>query len=238
MTMDFNEVMQVLESLNSEQSKKVLMRHGAKEPFFGAKIADVKKLIIRKVKRNYELSLKLYNTGNSDAMYLAALISEPDKMTLQQLQEWMKKAYWYYLSEFAVAWVASESSFGWELATEWINSTEENITAGGWATLSSIVTIKPDDELNIPVLQQLLKRVKQEIADAPNRVRYTMNGFVIAVGACVVDLNAEAKEIANAIGKVTVEMGGTSCKVPFAPEYIKKVEDKGKLGSKKKRAVC
>ena len=236
--MELNEVMQVLEQLGSEQTKKVLIKHGAKEPFFGVKIADMKKEIVRKVKKNHELSLQLYDTGNSDAMYLAALISEPEKMSKDQLQHWMEKAYWYYLSEYAVAWTAAESRFGWELALEWINSKEENIASGGWGTLSSLVTIKPDDELPIDKLEDLLKRVESNIQLAQNRVRYTMNGFVIAVGACVVPLNKKAKEVAKSIGKITIEMGGTSCKVPFAPDYIKKVEDKGKLGNKKKRAIC
>lgn len=236
--MDFNEVMTTLEGLGSEQSKKVLSKHGAKEPFFGAKIADVKKEIVRKVKKNYELSLQLYNSGNSDAMYLAALISEPEKMSKEQLQDWMEKAYWYYLSEYAVAWTTAESRYGWELALEWIESKSENIAAGGWGTLSSLVTITPDDELPMEKLEQLLHYIETNIHSAQNRVRHTMNGFVIATGSCVVPLNIKVKEIAKSIGKVSVEMGGTSCKVPFAPDYIKKVEDKGKLGNKKKRAIC
>ena len=30
-------------------------------------------------------------------------------------------------------------------------------------------------------------------------------------------------------------MGGTSCKVPLATDYIKKVEDKGRIGKKRKK---
>lgn len=236
--MTFDDVMRKLEALGSEQTKKVLAKHGAKDPFFGAKITDVKKEIVRPIKTNHELALRLYNTGNSDAMYLAGQIVDSNIITKNQLQSWVEKAYWYYLSEYAVAWVAAESRYGWHLALEWIDNSTENIAAAGWATLSSLVTFKPDSELDINALQNLLLRVEKQISKAQNRVRYTMNGFVIAVGCCVVELNPHAKEIANTIGKITVEMGGTSCKVPHAPDYIKKVEAKGKLGSKKKRAVC
>ncbi len=59
--------------MGSEQTKKVFMRHGAREPFFGVKVGDMKK-IVKRVKKNHELSLALYDTGNGDAMYLAGLM--------------------------------------------------------------------------------------------------------------------------------------------------------------------
>ena len=72
----------------------------------------------------------------------------------------------------------------------------------------------------------------------PNRVRHTMNNFVIAVGSYVPAFTSKAKSIAKAIGEVKVNMGNTACKVPDALAYIKKVEDAGKLGQKKKTVFC
>lgn len=236
--MNLKEVMKTLESLGSEQSKKVLVKHGAREPFYGVKVADLKSHIVKKVKKDYELSLELYNTGNSDAMYLAGLIAEPEKMTKEQLNDWALKAYWYMISEYTVAWVTAESNFGWALALEWIENKSENIASAGWATLSSIVAIKNDDDLDLPYMEKLLNIVSKEIHHSQNRVRYTMNGFVIAVASYVLPLKNKALEVALEIGKVEVEMGGTSCKVPFAKEYIKKVEARGKIGVKRKRALC
>ena len=43
-----------------------------------------------------------------------------------------------------------------------------------------------------------------------------MNGFVIAVGTYIGALTERSKEVANEIGKVSVEIGGTACKVPRA----------------------
>ena len=47
-----------------------------------------------------------------------------------------------------------------------------------------------------------------------------------------------AMETARKIGAVSVDMGDTSCKVPYAPEYIKKVQDRGTIGKKRKTARC
>jgi hypothetical protein len=43
--MTATEVLKELESLGSEQTKKVFKRHGAREPFYGVKVADLKKIV-------------------------------------------------------------------------------------------------------------------------------------------------------------------------------------------------
>jgi len=88
--MTLDEIMQQLQQLGHESIKKVLVKHGAREPFFGVKVEDLKK-IVKRVKTDYPLSLELYNTGNSDAMYLAGLIADPSKMTRQNLNQWVEK---------------------------------------------------------------------------------------------------------------------------------------------------
>ena len=74
--MTANEILVELEKMGDASTKKTLMNHGAREPFFGVKVADLK-TILKKTKKNHELSLELYRTGNSDAMYLAISNSLP-----------------------------------------------------------------------------------------------------------------------------------------------------------------
>lgn len=171
--MTLSDIMKELEAYGNEQTKKTLMNHGAKEPFFGVKVADLKK-ILKKTKKNHELSLALYETGNSDAMYLAGLMADESQITEAQLDDWVDKAYWYYLSEYAVPWVAAETPYG----------------------------------------------------------------FVIAIASYISALTEKSKTLAEEIGKVSVDVGGTACKVPLATDQIKKVEDRGSLGKKRKTARC
>ena len=223
--------------MGSEQTKKTFLRHGAREPYFGVKVGDMK-TIVKRVKKDHALSLALYDSGNSDAMYLAGLIADEKKISKSDLQHWVEKAYWYMISEYTVAWVASESPYGWELALEWIESDREQTATAGWATLSSLCTIKPDSTLDLDHLRRLLDRVAETIHHSPNRVRYTMNSFVMSCGICVVPLSDYAIGIAEKIGAVYVDVGDTSCLVPLAMSYIQKAKENGKLGNKKKMARC
>lgn len=237
MPLTLDDVMADLQAHGSEQTKKVLARHGAREPFFGVKVEHLK-AIVKKVKKDHALALALYDTGNSDAMYLAALVSDPAKFTKAQLNKWAKAAYWHYLSCYTVAWAAAESRFGRELALEWMESKKEQIAAAGWSTYSSLLSVKPDEELDHDEIVGLLERVEEGIHAAPNRVKAAMNNFVIMVGSYVPTLTPKAKATAKAVGKVAVDVGDTECKVPDAGAYIDKVIAAGRQGKKRASAMC
>jgi len=234
--MTLQEVLKELQGYGNEGTKKVLIKHGAREPFFGVKVQDLKK-IQKKVKKDHELSIELYNTGNSDAMYLAGLIADETRISKNELNRWAGEAYWYMLSEYTTPWIAAETEYGFEMGLEWIDSDKENIASSGWSTLAYYTAIKPDNELNISVFNKLLDRVENDIHKSQNRVRYTMNGFVISVGSYITALSKKASIVTKNIGIVNVEMGGTACKVPLATEYIKKVEVRGNIGKKRSKSV-
>ena len=235
--MNYEEIMLKLEELGSQQTKKVFLNHGVKEPYYGVKIGDLKKLV-KYVKKDHELALKLYDSGNHDAMYLAGLSINPKLISKETLQDWVSKAYWYMVAEYTVAQVAAESDYALELAREWMKSEEEMIAVCGWSTYSNYLSITPDDGLDLTEIRGLLEQINNTIHEEKNRVRYVMNSFVISVGAYVKDLTEEAKNIADSIGKVHVDVGNTACKVPLATEYIKKVEAKDKVGLKRKTCIC
>ena len=235
--MKLKEVMAKLESLGSEQTVKTYRNHGADGDIFGVKIADLKK-VIRSVKGDQELAMQLWDTNNSDAMYMAGLLADGGMMTKAQLNKWAKTAWWYMLSEYSVPGVASEHSDAVGLARKWMKSKKENIASSGWCTYSAVVSTRPDEELDFTEIKDLLKQVESEVHDASNRVGGCMNGFVISVGTYVQPLLRNAKATAKRIGKVNVDVGNTSCKIPIATEYIAKVESMGRVGKKRKTAKC
>ena len=235
--MTLEEVMDELKSKGSDSIKKIFLKHGVKEPFFGVKI-EYLKVIQKKIKKDYKLANELYATNNADAMYLAGLIADDQNMTKADLQRWVKNAHSNNINTYTVPWVAAESKYGLELAMEWIDSKEEHIAVAGWATLSGIVAMKPDNELDLKVFKSLLTRVEKSIHSARNRERYVMNGFIIALGSYVKELTKDATAAATRIGTVMVDMNGTACKVPDANDYIQKVSDKGVIGKKKKTVKC
>lgn len=220
-----NAILEELKSMGSETTKNTMMRHGAREPYFGVRIGDMK-VIVKRVKKDYALSLALYETGNSDAMYLAGLIADEKAMTAADLEHWLENAYWHMLSEYTVAWVAAESAHGYKLAKRWISDKRERFSAAGWATLAGLMALGKLQDFKSGELDALLDQLLKTLHTAPNRTRYTMNNFLIAVGTYVPELRNKAIGIANGLGEVKVDVGNTACKVPEAASYIQKAAER------------
>lgn len=235
--MNAKSILEELKPLGRDSYKKILFNHGVKEPCYGVKIEDLKK-IQKRVKKDYQLALDLYDTGVYDAMYLAGLIADDAKMTRKDLQHWVKNAHGGALSGTTVPSVAASGPHGWDLALEWIDSKDECVAGAGWGTISCIVSIKNDADLDLTKLKQLLQRVEKAIHQSPDAVRYQMNAFIIAVGCYVQSLTEAALQAAERIGPVTADLGNNACEVPSAPDYIRKVEKRGTIGKKRKSAKC
>ena len=235
--MTAEEVIAKIVALEDPKGKAILMRHGAKEPIYGVQVNKLKTLI-KPIKKDHTLSLALYASGISDAMYLAGLIADENKISKDELRRWAKEAYWFYLSEYAVPWVAAESPYGWELAQEWLASDDVHLQEVGWATLNSLAGYKADADLDLPAFSALLASLPSKIHKAEGRLKYVMNGFIIAVGSYVLPLKAEALAAAESIGNVEIHMGNTACKVPSAADQIHKMAAAGRAGKKRKTTKC
>lgn len=228
-----------LKSKGREQTRAIYARHGmAAERVFGVSTADMKE-IAKRLKGQQALACDLYASGIMDAMYLAGMVAGGAQMSRKLLNEWAEgAAQMQMISEYTVPWVAVESEFARGLAIEWMASKKEHVAAAGWSTYSGLVAVRPDEALNLKEIESLLLTVVKQIGGAQNRVRYCMNGFVIAVGSYVKPLLKQAKEAASQIGAVKVDMGETACKVPLATESIHKIEAAGRLGKKRKTIRC
>ena len=232
-------IMTELKSKGSEPARKTYARHGmAKERTIGVSVADLK-VVAKTLRGNQQLAYELYGTGLMEAMYLAGLVADGSKMTREQLHAWAQGARdLRMITEYTVPWVVVESPFARELALEWIGSPDEHLAACGWRVYAGLLAIKPDAELEIKEVADLLDKASKGVHAGPDRVRYVMNGFVITAGSYVKPLHELASAAAAKMGTVSIDMGDTDCRVPVATAAIEKVSSAGKLGKKRKTLRC
>ena len=235
--MKLKDVMAALKAKGSESTKRILLKHGAKEPFFGVKVADMKP-IAKQIKGDQALAMELFATGNGDAQYLAGMVADGRQMTAKELQAWADTAAWDMISGYTVPWVASEHPEGFDLAVKWSTSKDEQVARAGWATLGALAATIPDEELPMAEFGKLLDRVAKEMPKAADGARYSMNNFIIAVGTYLAPLGDRAIATARKVGKVDVDMGDTACKVPDAEAYIMKSRRGAPVAPKRKTMRC
>jgi 3-methyladenine DNA glycosylase AlkD len=228
-----------LKKKGSEKTRNIYARHGmSKAPMFGVSVADLK-LLAKTIKSQQALALELYDTGNLDAMYLAGLVADGSQMSKAQLNAWAEaSAHMHMISEYTVAWVAVENPAARELALQWIKSKKEHVAASGWCTYSGLLATQPDAQLSLEEIENLLATIVTEIHTAPNRVRYTMNNFVVSVAAYVKPLLKQATSAAKQIGTISVDLGDTACELRPASAQIAKIVASGRVGKKRKTIRC
>ena len=235
--MTLAEVMSALAAKGSESTKRLWLKHGAKEPFFGVKVADLK-VLHKNLKGDQALALQLYATGNGDAQYLAGMMIDGRKLTAAQLNTWADTAGWNMISANTVPWAASEHPDGVDLALKWVDAKKESVVVSGWRALGALATVIPDDQLPIKQFSALLDRFAKTITASSDDTRYAMNAFLICCGTYIAPLGDKAIATARKIGLVEVDMGDTACKVPDAESYILKARRGAPIAPKRKTVRC
>ncbi|AST91242.1 DNA alkylation repair protein [Sutcliffiella cohnii] len=235
--MDFETVMQELETLGKERTKKMYISNGAREPLFGVATGAMKPMA-KKIKINQLLAEQLYATGNYDAMYFAGIIADPNAMTKSDYDRWMDGAYFYMLSDYVVAVTLSESGIAQDVADKWIASGDELKMSAGWSCYCWLLGNRKDHEFSESKISEMLDRVKNTIHDSPERAKASMNNFLYTVGVSYIPLNEKAIVTAQEIGIVEVKRENKKSSLLNAYENIQKDMDKGRLGFKRKYVRC
>ncbi|GIP42492.1 hypothetical protein J45TS6_09510 [Paenibacillus sp. J45TS6] len=235
--MDLEMVMQELEALGKERTKKIYQSNGAHEPLFGVATGAMKPLF-RKIKRNQPLAEELYATGNYDAMYFAGMIADPKVMTEKDFERWIDRAYFYMLSDYVVAVTLAETDIAQEVADRWIASDVELKMSAGWSCYCWLLGNRPDGEFSEEKIAAMLDLVASTIHDAPERTKYAMNNFIYTVGVSYLPLHEKAVTIAKEVGPVEVNGNNNKTKLLDASVNLQKAIDKGQLGFKRKYVRC
>jgi 3-methyladenine DNA glycosylase AlkD len=212
------EVLNELESLGTEQNRKVYRRHGVGEKMYGVSYANLGTLA-KKIRRDHDLAVALWQSGNHDARVLATMIADPDQATAKLLQAWAKDLDSYVLTD-AFSGYAAATPLARQVMEKWVKSGEEWIGTAGWNVLCRLAL--SDRDLPDEYFEPYLATIAQKIHQGKNRVRYAMNGAVISIGLRNGRLQAKALAAAETIGKVEVDHGETNCQTPDAAAYIRK----------------
>jgi len=216
--MNANEVMRELQTLGTEQNRKIYRRHGVGENMFGLSYANLGALK-KKIKTDHALAEALWASGNHDARVLATMIADPAQMTDRDLEAWARDLDNYVIVDNFVG-LAAKTAFVRKKADKWSKSKDEWIGRAGWHLIGQLAMHDPD--LPDDDFEAHLAVIERDVHTRKNRVREAMNNTLIAIGIRNAALQKKAIAAAKRIGAVDVDHGETGCKTPDAVPYILK----------------
>lgn len=211
-----DEILAALDTMGTEQNRRIYGRHGVSEPMFGVSSANLKQLK-KQIKTDHLLAIACWNSGNHDARVLATMIADPAQCSGDLLNTWVQQLQNYVITD-AVSALAARTPIAADLAAGWRNTDMEWVQAAGWNVTSILAMECP--KLPDSALEPLLVEIESSIHQQKNRVRHAMNGALMAIGIYRPALRDKTMNVARQIGVVVVDHGDTACKTPVAADYI------------------
>jgi 3-methyladenine DNA glycosylase AlkD len=172
----------------------------------------------KRMKKNHALVLDLWATGIHDARLLATMIEDPKDVTEVQLDSWVNEADYFDITDRIVQDIVPNTPFAGSLMRKWLKSKKEYVRRTGWMTVSFWGC--KTDELTDKQLAKYLEKIEKEIHAEKNWVKEAMNMTLINIGGRGKTLQGLARQAAKRIGKIEVDYGESSGKVPDALLYL------------------
>ncbi len=213
--MTLNEALKQLEALGNEKVRKQNAKGGAGDNQFGVSLGDIRALA-KKIRTNHELALSLWEAGNVDAQFLAALLVEPKKLSTEAMDRIVRSITFVRVADWLIAYVVRQHPDKEALRQRWMAADDRWLARAGWDLTAERVAKNPEG-LDLPAL---LDRIESEMGGAPPEVQWTMNFTLAAIGIHAPTLRKRAIAIGEKLGVYRDYPVSKGCTSPFAPIWI------------------
>ena len=176
-TMTLNEALKQLKALGSAKVRAQNAKSGAGDNQFGVSLGDIR-VLAKKIRTDHPLALSLWDTGNVDAQFLAALLVQPKQLSAKDLDRMVRTITFVRVADWLNAYVVRQHPDKEVLRQKWMAAGDRWLARSGWDLTAERVAKSPDG-LDLP---GLLDRIESEMASAAPEVQWTMNCTLAAIG--------------------------------------------------------
>jgi len=216
MGMDVSTVMAKLAAMGNEARKKHMKKRGAGDNLFGVPLGKLRQLA-EELGRDHALALALWETGNTDAMLLSAIILEPEKLDRAQAERMISDAKYFDLLDELVFDAICEAPFASEMRDEWMRSPDDIKGRIGWMLVVSGIMSKAYDT---EALSHIVDLVEAGLKDAPPLTQEMMNRALCENGIRYEGFTARCVEIGERLGVYKDQKVPKGCTSAYAPDWI------------------
>ena len=115
-----------------------MARYGMKtENRLGVQIPELRKLA-KETGKNHQLALELWKTDIAEARILAGMVDEPEKVTEQQMDNWVKDIDSWDIGDQTCMNLFEKTPLAWKKITEWSNRPEEFVKRTAFGLLACL----------------------------------------------------------------------------------------------------
>jgi 3-methyladenine DNA glycosylase AlkD len=165
----------------------------------GVRVPDMRK-IAREIGKDHELALKLWNTGIPDARIVAGMIAEPDKLTEDQMEQWVKDFNSWDVCDQVCMNLYDKSPLAWKKVSDWAEREEEYVKRAAFALIACLAW--HDKEAEDEKFTAYFPLIEREATDERNYVKKAVNWALRHIGKRNMALNRAAIAAAKKIRQI------------------------------------
>ncbi len=171
-----------------------MARYGIKiEHRLGVQIPEIRR-IARETGKNHQLALDLWRTGIAEARILAGMIDEPEKLTEQQMNDWVNDIDSWDIGDQTCMNLFEKTSLAWKKIRDWSQQPEEFVKRTAFGLLACLAwhdKVAADDEFTA-----LFPVIAQGSQDERNSIKKAVSWALRNIGKRNQHLNKEALALA------------------------------------------
>jgi len=194
------EVIARLESKAKPDQLEGMARFGiAVENRLGISIPELRKLA-KEIGKDHDLAIELWKTGIAEARILAGMIGDPQKVTEEQMEDWVKDINSWDVCDQVCMNLFDKSPLAWKKIHDWSSREEEFVKRSAFSLIACLAwhDKKAVDEKFI----ELLPLIKREAVDERNFVKKAVNWALRHIGKRNKALNKAAIDAAREIRQI------------------------------------
>lgn len=167
------------------------------ERSLGAISMKTLRTLAKRIGRDHDLALALWDTGIREARLLACPVDDPAAVTEEQMEAWATDFDSWELVDTCCGNLFDKTPFAYAKAVEWSSREEEFVKRAAFALMawSAVHDKRAPDSVFI----DLLPIIEREAGDPRNFVRKAINWALRQIGKRTLALNAAAIETAERI---------------------------------------
>ncbi len=211
-----NEMLAKLCDLGNEKRKQMYIKNGAGENTYGVLLGELRKLA-KKLGTNHELALELWQSGNTDAQWLACMMLDAKKLTLDEARSMVSRLTYSDIIDKFVGKVVCNHLYADTLAEEWSVSNKDNLGRAGW---NLIVHKVSDGKLTNAALEELLTRIEAELKTVTPGKQWAMNHALSEIGIRYPQFTERCITLGETLGVYRDLRVSKGCTSAYAPNWI------------------
>ena len=196
----FEDVLEKLKTKAKPDHLEGMARYGMMvEKRLGISIPELR-LLAKEIGKDHELSLELWKTGIDDARILAAMIDDPQKLTEEQMEDWVKDINSWDVCDQVCMNLFEKSPLAWKKMRDWSGREEEFVNRTAFSLIACLAwhDKKTEDEKFIA----LFPVIREGATDERNFVKKAVNWALRNMGKRNRNLNKETIEVAKEIQRL------------------------------------